>query len=127
MMGYYPEITEQSLPVNYLLNVLDLPAFKIIFEIILFGTFIETSTAMIHSINERIAVTYQSKDKQMPRLMRPAIALAILFTAIVLATEFGIVNLILQGYGTLTYVFIILIIVPLFTISMSKILKYKSE
>ncbi|MDG1708056.1 MAG: hypothetical protein P8H03_04800 [Emcibacteraceae bacterium] len=127
MMGYYPEISEQSLPVNYLLNVLDVPAFKIIFEIILFGTFIETSTALIHSINERISVTYERKNKIMPRIMRPVIALGILFIAIVLATEFGVVNLISQGYGTLTYVFIVLIIVPLFTIGMFKIIKNDTE
>ncbi|MBT7581703.1 MAG: hypothetical protein HN572_01995 [Kordiimonadaceae bacterium] len=125
MMGYYPDITEQSLPVNYILTVLDVPVFKIIFEIILFGTFIETSTAMIHSVNERIAVSYEDKDHHMPRYMRPVIAITILFSAIVLATKFGIVNLISQGYGTLTWVFIILIIVPLFTIGMWKIVKAK--
>lgn len=127
MMGYYPDIMEQSLPVNYLLTILDVPAFKIIFEIILFGTFIETCTAMIHSINERIAHTYEIKGKVMPRTMRPVIALAILFTAIVLATEFGIVNLIAEGYGTLTYVFIILIILPLFTIGLWKMVNNKAE
>ena len=127
MMGYYPDITQQSLPVNYLLNVLDVPAFKIIFEIILFGTFIETSTALIHSVNERIAVSFENKNKSMPQIMRPAIALGILFTAIVLATKFGVVNLISAGYGTLTYIFIILIIPPLFTIGMWKIFKYKAD
>ena len=123
MMGYFPEIIDQSLPVNYLLNILDVPVFKVIFEVILFGTFIETSTAMIHSVNERISVSFEHKGKEMPRVMRPAIALLILFSAIVLATKFGIVNLISQGYGTLTYVFIILIILPLFTIGMWKIVK----
>ena len=126
MIGYYPEITEQSLPVNFLLNILEVPAFKVVFEVILFGTFIETSTAMIHSINERVAVSYQHHNKTMPRLMRPVIAFAILFTAIVLATNFGIVNLISSGYGTLTWIFIILIIVPLFTIGMWKIFKYQN-
>lgn len=125
MMGFYPDIQEQSLPVNYLLNILEVPAFKIIFEIILFGTFIETSTAMIHSVNERIAVSFENKNKLMPRVMRPAIAFGILFTAIVLATKFGIVNLISEGYGTLTYIFIILIIPPLFTIGIWKIFKIK--
>lgn len=125
MVGYYPDIAEQSLPVNYLLNMLDVPIFKIIFEIILFGTFIETGTAMIHSVNERIAVAYHTKDRDMPRFMRPVIAFIILFTAIYLATAFGIVNLISSGYGTITYLFIILLIPPLFTIGLWKIIKYK--
>ena len=63
----------------------------------------------------------------MPRFIRPLIAVVILFTAIVIATEFGVVNLIKEGYGTLTYVFIILIILPLFTIGMWKIFKNKEE
>lgn len=123
MMGYYPNIMEQSLPVNYLLNILEVPIFKVIFEIILFGTFIETCTALIHSINERIAVAYDDRNHHMPQYIRPLIAIAILFTAIVLATKFGVVNLISQGYGTLTWIFIILIIVPLFTIGIRKIIK----
>ncbi|MCC3861267.1 hypothetical protein [Pseudemcibacter aquimaris] len=127
MMGYYPEITGESLPVNFLLIILDVPFFKVLFEIILFGTFIETGTALIHSINERVAVAYEHKNKVMPRFMRPVIAIGILFTAIVLATEFGIVNLIAEGYGTLTYAFIILIIVPLFTIGLWKMVKNKAE
>ncbi|MDG1020268.1 MAG: hypothetical protein P8H57_07905 [Emcibacteraceae bacterium] len=127
MMGYYPDIIEEQLPVNYLLTILDVPIFKIIFEIILFGTFIETGTALIHSINERFAVAYEHHNKIMPRFMRPLIAVVILFTAIVIATEFGVVNLIKEGYGTLTYVFIILIILPLFTIGMWKIFKNKEE
>lgn len=126
MMGYYPGIIEEALPVNYLLTILDVPIFKVIFEIILFGTFIETGTALIHSINERFAVAYEHRDKVMPRFMRPLIAIVILFTAIVIATEFGVVNLIKEGYGTLTYVFIILIIVPLFTIGIWKIFKNKA-
>ena len=60
MMGYYPEIVDQSLPVNFLLNILDVPVFMVVFQIILFGTFIETSTAMIHSFNARIAVTIEN-------------------------------------------------------------------
>jgi len=51
--------------------------------------------------------------------------LVILFTAIVMATNFGVVNLISSGYGTLTWIFIILIIVPLFTIGIRKIIKQK--
>ena len=123
MMGYYPEIVDQSLPVNFLLNILDVPVFMMVFQIILFGTFIETSTAMIHSVNERIAVAYHTRDRDMPRYMRPVIAFIILFSAIVLATRFGVVNLISEGYGTITYIFIILIIVPLFTIGIWKIVK----
>lgn len=123
MCGYYPEIIEQPLPVNFILAVLDTPIFKLIFEIILFGTFIETGTALIHSINERISASYEHKSKHMPRWLRPVVATAILISAAVLADTFGIVALIANGYGTLTYAFIILLIIPLFTIGIWKIMK----
>ncbi len=121
LIGYYPEITNQQLPVNFLLNALDMPIFKIIFEVILFGTFIETGTAFIHSINERMAEVFEERNKQMPRWMRPGIALGVLFVAIFLASWIGLVDLIANGYGTLTYVFIILIVLPLFTVGIWKI------
>jgi uncharacterized membrane protein YkvI len=95
----------------------------LLFEVILFGTFIETATALIHSINERVAMIYESKSRTMPQMLRPIIAVSILFIAIVLATKIGLVNLIASGYGTMTYVFIILIIVPLFTIGLWKVFK----
>lgn len=50
-----------KLPVNFPHGVLDIPIFKIIIEIILFDTFIETGTAFIHSINERVAEVSEKK------------------------------------------------------------------
>jgi len=120
MCGYYPEIIDEPLPVNFLLTILDAPLFKIIFQIILFGTFIETGTALIHSLNERIAMSYAEKNTIMPRLLRPAVAVIILLIAGIMASTFGIVNLVANGYGTLTYAFIILLIFPLFTIGLWK-------
>ncbi|MBT5072922.1 MAG: hypothetical protein HOJ34_01890 [Kordiimonadaceae bacterium] len=121
MCGYYPEIIDEPLPVNFLLAILDSPLFKLIFQIILFGTFIETGTALIHSLNERIAMSYVENNKIMPRLLRPAVAIVILLVAAILAATFGIVNLVANGYGNLTYAFIILLILPLFTIGLWKI------
>jgi len=127
MVGYYPEIQEQSLPVQYLLNIINVPAFGILFQVILFGTFIETGTAMIHSVNERIAEVYTERGKEMPQWLRPIVALGMLLTAIVLASKIGLVGLIAQGYGTLTWVFIVLIVVPLLTVGIWKIRKAKTS
>ncbi|MBL4836210.1 MAG: hypothetical protein JKY34_01420 [Kordiimonadaceae bacterium] len=127
MVGFYPEIKEQSLPVAHLLSVLNIPLFKVLFEIILFGTFIETGAALIHAINERVAEVYHEKGRVLEPWVRPAIAIGTLFVSVVLAAKVGLVNLIAQGYGTITYVFIVLIIVPLCTVGIKRILAHKGE
>jgi uncharacterized membrane protein YkvI len=115
MVGHYPEIVGQSVPANYLLHVLGSRAFEITFEIVLFGTLIETGTGMIHAINERIAHVAAEKGKSLHRSLRPAIALAFLVTA-TLMTKLGLVNLIAKGYGTLTWLFLVVYVIPVLTI-----------
>ncbi len=42
MLSQYPEIVSEAIPANYLMAQLEVPLFNAIFQIILFGTFIET-------------------------------------------------------------------------------------
>jgi len=123
MIGFYPGIGEQPVPIHFILTQLDAVIFPIIFQIILFGTFIETGTAMIHSINERVAHFLQEKNRIYPDWIRSATAVGILIIAIFLASNIGLIGLIAAGYGTLTWVFIALIIVPLITVGLWKIIK----
>jgi uncharacterized membrane protein YkvI len=51
----------------------------------------------------------------MPAVLRPAVALGFLVVAIYLATTFGIVALIANGYGYLTYGFLAIYLLPLLT------------
>ena len=119
MIGQYDALIAAGsdvLPVTLLLNALEGAGFFIyLFPIILFGTFIETGTAMIHGVNERIDNVYKLRGVHMPQWMRPAIAVAILFVAIVLADAIGLTGLIAQGYGTITYGFLLVYVVPVMT------------
>ncbi|MDA2928946.1 hypothetical protein MYX84_03190 [Acidobacteria bacterium AH-259-O06] len=125
VIGHYPEIVQQTVPINYILTGIGAPYFHYFFQIVLFGTFIETGTAMIHAINERIAEVYKEKGKHMPKPLRPAIAIGILVTAIFAASTIGLVDLIAKGYGLLTYVFIAVFVVPVLTLGMWKICRLK--
>ena len=49
MLGLYPTILDRPVPANYLLEALGSPAFQIVFQVVLFGTLIETGTGMIHA------------------------------------------------------------------------------
>lgn len=119
MVGQYPEIVRQTVPSDYLLSILGSRAFRIIFQVVLLGTLVETGTAMIHAVNERINGTLAEQGRAMPPLLRPALAAALLLVAALLA-RFGLINLIARGYGTMAWGFLLLFVIPVLTIGAYK-------
>jgi len=119
MIGQYGALVAEgntALPVTLLLDALDGARFlTFVFPIILFGTFVETGAAMIHGVNERIDNVYAERKQTMPRAYRPAIAIVILTVATTLASLVGLTDLIAQGYGYITYGFILVFVLPIMT------------
>lgn len=115
MAGHYPEIVERAVPANYLLEALGSRTFQLVFQIVLFGTLIETGTGMIHAVNERIARTFEERGSRLPRLARPATAILFLTLATALSTV-GLVDLIAKGYGTLAWFFLVIYVIPVLTL-----------
>ena len=112
MLSQYPEILPESVPANFLLGKLGIPWFQIVFQIVLFGTLIETGVGLIHGFNERIASVYQEGGKQMPNLLRAGIALLVLVIAIFLADSIGLIDLIAKGYTALTWGYWLVFVIP---------------
>ncbi len=127
MMAHYPHVIDESLPVSYLLEQLQAPGFVLLFQVVIFGTFIETGTALLHSFNERISAAYVERSIRMPSWLRPFVAMTVLFVAIYLAEAVGIVKLISQGYTYSTYLFLVLVTVPLLTRGLWMILSSRVE
>ncbi len=123
--GHYPEIVERPVPVNFLLEALGSRTFQFIFQVVLFGTLIETGTGLIHAFNERIAGVLSSAGRSMPPLARPAIAIALIVVGGLLA-RFGIVALIGRGYGTVSWGFMLIYVVPMLTIGLRQLLRAKA-
>jgi uncharacterized membrane protein YkvI len=123
MAASYPAVLSAPVPADYMMQQLDLPILKAIFYVVIFGTFVETGTAFIHAVNERIDEVYQEKQRHMPQWLRPVVALAALLISIVLAGKLGLISLIASGYGTLTWAFLLLYVLPLFTVGLYKIIK----
>ena len=115
MIPHYPAIVDEILPITYLLERLNSGWFAVFLQLVIFGTFIETGTALLHSINERVSESYRAHEKSMPRLMRPLISTIALIVAIYLANKFGVIDLIGRGYAYSTYLFLAIIVVPLLT------------
>jgi uncharacterized membrane protein YkvI len=121
MVGFYPAILTSAVPVNDILAAMQMPLLLIIFNVVIFGTFIETGTALLHAVNERIATAYALNNRSLPTHIRPAVAITIMTLSIFVGEKVGLVSLIANGYGILTYIFLGIFILPLFTIGSYKI------
>lgn len=123
MMSLYPEIGAAPVPASTLMAALEMPVLGLLFQIVVFGTFVETGTALLHAVNERLDARFSEVGREMPQYARPVVAIGILAVAIVAGTYFGIIDLIASGYGLLTLVFIAVLVVPLLTIGVWRVLK----
>jgi uncharacterized membrane protein YkvI len=105
MCGQYPQILGRAVPANFILELLGSRTFQIVFQIVLFGTLIETGAGLIHAVNERVAGAFSEKNRSMPTYLRPLTALILLVLGTLLS-GFGLIDLIAKGYGTLTWFFL---------------------
>ena len=120
MIGQFDVLAAEGddgrLPVTMLINSLSGAGFfSWLFPIVLFGTFIETGAALIHGVNERIDHTFAEKGLLMPDWMRAAVAIGVLVLAVVLADAVGLAGLVARGYGTITWGFLLVYVVPVLT------------
>jgi len=61
MVGQYPGIVDEAVPANVLLELLESRIFQVVFQVVLFGTLIETGAGLVHAVNERLATTYAER------------------------------------------------------------------
>jgi len=124
MSAHFPEVNDEALPINYLLYQLEAPALIVFVQLVMFGTFVETGTAFLHSVNERISHAFKEHSIEMPRALRPVLSLSFMAVAIFFADAVGIVNLIGQGYTYATYLFLGIVVLPLLTRGVSLIYQF---
>jgi len=123
MIGEYPAILAERVPSNQILQVLGSRTFQVAFQLVLFGTLIETGTGLIHAVNERIAGLFEDRQRTMAGWVRPAVGVSFLVLGTVIA-RFGLVDLIARGYGTLTLAFIAVYVIPVLTVGVWKIRRH---
>lgn len=122
VLGHYPDILPEEIPAIYVLQKAGIPFLLILFQVVLFGTLIETGTGFIHAVNERIQSSLRAKGKNLPSWQRPLVAALLLLASLGLST-FGLINLVAKGYGTLSWGFFFIFFIPLMTLGVYKILK----
>jgi len=124
VIGFYPEVLPVEIPAVYILEKAGIPALLIVFQVVLFGTLVETGTGFIHSVNERLRSSLQARGKDLKQWHRPLVAIVILLIAFGLSS-FGLIDLIAKGYGTISWGFFVVFIIPLLTLGIYKIVKAK--
>lgn len=122
ILGQYPDVVTQEIPAVYVLERAQVPALLVVFVIMLFGTLIQTGTGFIHGVNERIQHTLAARGKEFPNWQRPVIAIALLVLSLGLA-KFGIITLVAQGYGLISWGIFVIYFVPLVTVGLYKIIR----
>ena len=129
MVAYYPGIATATLPSDILLHRLDLPFFRVLFQVMIFTALLESGTGIVHAVNERIAHAWRMhRATDAPRVARLIAAMALLVGSVFLAGHFGLVELIAKGYRLLAWVFIAVYVAPLLTLGVWKLwrVRYKS-
>jgi uncharacterized membrane protein YkvI len=120
--GQYPAVVDQEIPAVYVLQRTGFPVLLIAFQVVLFGTLIQTGLGFIHAVNERVHSTLKEKGKEFKPWQRTAAALALLLVSLGIS-GFGLIALVAKGYGSLSWGFFLFFALPLLTIGIAKIVK----
>ncbi|HYX47744.1 MAG TPA: hypothetical protein VE820_13125 [Sphingomicrobium sp.] len=128
MVAFYPEVQSATLPSDFMLQRIGIPAFHILFQAMIFSALLESGTSSVHAINERIDHALLTHyGKQLTHRQRLAIAAVVLVLCMFLASRFGLVALIATGYRALAYVLLATFILPLVTVGTWKLWNWPSE
>ncbi|MBL8265538.1 MAG: hypothetical protein JNL55_04125, partial [Steroidobacter sp.] len=122
MVAYYPGISEQALPSDFMLQRLGYPLFHALFQLMIFAALLESGTGSVHAVNQRIEQAWRARSgRDLSPRVRFVAAGVLLVLAMLLADRFGLVTLIGQGYRGLSYVLIAVYVVPLLTYGVWKL------
>ena len=122
MVAFYPEVQSATLPSDFLLQRIGIPAFHIHDQAMIFTALLESGTSSVHAINERIDHALLTHyGKALTHRHRLAIAVAVLVLCMFLASRFGLVALIATGYRALSYILLATFILPLVTVGVWKL------
>jgi uncharacterized membrane protein YkvI len=110
--AFDPQIRIQTVPVEYLLGRLGLPAFRYAFLAMMAVTLLGTCCALIHALNERISESFLANGRVLPAWARAAIAGVTMIISVFAAAKFGLVALVARGYGIMAWAFIVVFMVP---------------
>lgn len=133
LMGFYPNESVMGAPVPWTAmlrqsgNTMIISILTVSYIAVLFLTFIETGVGYIHSMTDRIDDTIKSSSfslfedvDELSARQRGLFTIGVIVSALLLS-RIGIIALISQGYTMLAYIFLTILVIPLFTIGIYRI------
>ncbi|WBQ18948.1 hypothetical protein [Sphingobium yanoikuyae] len=127
MVAFYPGIGGETLPSDFLLRQLDIPAFHWLFQLMIFCALLESGAGAVHAINERIAgVVRARRGHDLGPGARALIGVLLLTLCMAVANRIGLIDLIASGYRFLAWLFLIVFVAPLLTIGLARLLRRPS-
>ena len=125
MAAFYPEVQSATLPSDFLLQRIGIPAFHVLFQAMIFSALLESGTSSVHAINERLDRAWVTRTaKELTHAQRLGIAVVVLVGCMFLASRFGLVALIATGYRALAYILLATFILPLITVGVWKLWRW---
>jgi len=118
----YPHVIEETLPVYYMFERLSLPLLHGLYLLMLFGTFVETGAGNIQGLIERLDNWWRERrGVTLSRSTHAGIAALALGLSAVLSLV-GVVDLIAGGYGRIAWGYLVVFVIPLFTVGVYRLL-----
>jgi len=116
-----PGILQEAIPAYWMLGRLGLVTLTAVFSVMLFGTFIETGAGMLQGINDRVDTYLQEvRGAGLTPMMCSIIAVAAILASAGMSLV-GITGLIAKGYGTMSWGFLFVYVIPLLTIGIYRL------
>ena len=111
------------LPSDYVLERLNMPALRALFELMVFAALLESAAGGIHAFNERTAHAFHvARGHDFPFSARLALTCAVLAVSVYLAARIGLVSLIARGYTWLAVAILLIYVLPLVTLGTWRLL-----
>ena len=121
LLAYYPETTEETLPVLAACQRMGMPWLTWSYSLMLFLAFLTTAVSCIGSLVTRFEV--MAKNKITNDTLRRFIFSAVIILVCFGIAQFGLLNIIKKGYSAVGYLGIPFVIIPVLFIGPRKIKK----
>lgn len=103
-----------EVPVAVVFHALDMDWLYWLFEIVLFGTLIETGTGFIKALDDRIHVAIARSGRAAPKRLHTALSVTLAAAGIGVA-QLGLDTIIAKGYNAMNWAFLLVYALPMLT------------
>lgn len=117
----YPGVVAEALPMYTMFERLSMPLLHALYLIVLFGTFVETGAGNIQGLIERLDTWWRERRGITLSRRTHAMVAATALAASSLLSVVGVVDLIAGGYGRIAWGYLVVFLIPLFTVGLYRL------